>query len=85
MEMETPPNATKTGGRLTGEVMSRYMESFAEKFLSDRILYRTEVINIKRPEKGTTGWVIKVRDLTTNASSDLLFDKIVLCTGVSKA
>jgi hypothetical protein len=83
MEMEAPPNAEKTGGRLTGEVMSNYLESFTKKFLSDRILYGTEVVNIRRPEKESKdGWVVTVKTLNTGTSSELYFNKIVLCTGV---
>lgn len=82
MEMEAPPNAPKTGGRLTGEVMTKYMESFYEQFLRNRILFNTEVLNIKRGENNN-GWIIQVEDLTKGITSDLRFAKIVLCTGVS--
>lgn len=82
MEMDIPPNAAKTGGRLTGDVVSEYMESFATKFLQGRFLYNAEVLNIKRGENNN-GWVVKVEDLTTNVTSDLHFTKVVLCTGVS--
>lgn len=82
MEMDKPPNAEKTGGRLTGDVLTNYMEFFYKKNLQNRILFNTEVLKIKRGESNS-GWVIQVEDLTEGITSDLHFSKIVLCTGVS--
>jgi lysine/ornithine N-monooxygenase len=79
--MKPPSNSSKTGGRLTGEVMSEYMESFAALFLRNRITYSTEVLEIRRGNND--GWVIKSRDLTTNTIQEYHYSKIVLCTGVS--
>lgn len=82
LEMDIPPNAASTGGRLTGDVMSNYMESFATKFLKGRFIYKTEVLSIKRGENNS-GWMVKVKDSTTDVISDYHFSKVVLCTGVS--
>lgn len=81
--MKVPPNADETGGRLTGEVMSEYLESFTKKFLPHQILYRTDVVNVRRPEKEPReGWMLTVKNLNTGISSELYYSKIVLCTGV---
>ncbi len=82
MEMDKPADAEKTGGRLNGEVMAKYMESFYQKFLQNRILFKTNVLDIKRGEN-SSGWVIKIADLEKGTALDLRFSKIVLCTGVS--
>ncbi|KAJ3572899.1 hypothetical protein NP233_g2776 [Leucocoprinus birnbaumii] len=80
LEMKLPANSAETGGRLTGEVMSEYMETFAEKFLRGRITYSTEVMKIKRGNDND-GWVIETKDLTTGAIYESRFSKIVLCSG----
>lgn len=80
LEMKPPPNSSKTGGRLTGEVMSEYMESFAENFLQGRITYSTEVMKIRRGENND-GWIIQTKDLTTSTVTETHYSKIVLCTG----
>ena len=48
--MPPPRNASSTGGRLSGEDMQHYMESFEEHFLNGRIRYETEILKIKRVE-----------------------------------
>lgn len=83
MEMKAPPESSKTGGRLTGELMTEYMESFAERFVRDRITYSTEVMEIRRGD-GSHGWIIKSRNLNTNIVQEDHYSKIVLCTGVRK-
>ncbi|KXN82276.1 hypothetical protein AN958_02777 [Leucoagaricus sp. SymC.cos] len=80
MEMKPPPDPSKTGGRLTGEVMSEYMESFADKFLRGRIKYASEVLKIRRGAN-KIGWMVKSRDLETNTVKEDYYSKIVLCTG----
>lgn len=74
-----------TGGRLSGERMRMYMESFAERFLKGKIRYNTTVTNVRRRLEGEEGkrWVVTVHDTTTGEESQLRYDKIVLCTGVS--
>ena len=82
MPMPKPDNARNTGGRLTGEDMCMYMESFADKFLKGRITFEVEVENITRGSDET--WLVKTRNLTNSSTKILQFDKLVLCTGVSK-
>lgn len=66
------------------------MEEFSKRFLKGRIRYRTEVLNIKPlpkvpcDESGSRTWFVTVKDLTTHQRRTLEYDKIVLCTGVSR-
>lgn len=48
MPMPPPEDAGKTGGRLRGEDVRAYMESFADRFLKSNIHYDTEVVKIRR-------------------------------------
>ncbi|CAL1698410.1 unnamed protein product [Somion occarium] len=77
--MPLPANANVTGGRLSGEDMRAYMESFADRFLKDRIKYDTEALNICRRNGG--GWVVTAKGLNSGTMFELEYDKIVLCTG----
>lgn len=77
--MPKPLNHEASGGRLTGDIMRDYTEIYAEKFLSNRIRYRTLVGNIRR---GDGGWKVAVTNLDTKLTEDLHFDKLVLCSGV---
>lgn len=71
------------------------MESLADRFLKGKIRYGTEIIGIRRrsvstsfetssvPDgRGASPWVVHVRDLKTGQLSDLVYDRIVLCSGV---
>ena len=87
--MPPPQNSEESGGRLTGEDLRLYMESFADRFLKGVIRYDTIVTNIRRehidddcagiPSKP---WVVTVRDRNNGHESTLRYDRIVLCTGV---
>lgn len=83
--MPSPEGHTKTGGRLSGYDVQRYLEDFKERFLKGKIRFETEVLNIRRGDLGK-GWSIHVRD-TKDASAEtvkvLYYPRIVLCTGVS--
>ena len=81
MEMAPPRDASKTGGRLGGEDMQRYMSDFADKFLEGKILYGKNVVQIKRVISEQQPWVITVRNLD-EAVEVYRFDKVVLCSGV---
>lgn len=74
--MPSPVDGEATGGRLTGDAMQSYMECFADRFLKGRIRFRVEVKHISRNDDGK--WCVEVDDGETH-----LFDKLVLCTGVS--
>lgn len=76
-----PADAKTTGGRLTGEAMQSYFESFEQRFLRNLIRYRVEVLDISRNQKGK--WTVKIRDTEKGEEESLQYDKIVLCTGVS--
>lgn len=79
-----PPPSKAESGRLTGEDLSNYLESFATRFLSGKIRYKTEILNVRREQNGSTSaWKIRVRDLTNSTEEEIFFDKIVLCSGVS--
>jgi len=82
--MATPINVQKTGDRLTGQDMSRYLEEYYEKFLAPRniVRFNTEVISLKRGPKDQ-GWTLIVNDVKTGTAETLFFPKVVLCTGVS--
>jgi len=88
LPMPPPLNAKATGGRLSGQDLQTYMESFADRFLEGKIRYNTEVINVRRRSDVQVEdrcWSIAVRCLTTSAACDvelLNYDKVVLCTGV---
>ncbi|KAJ7140329.1 FAD/NAD-P-binding domain-containing protein [Mycena crocata] len=79
-EMSEPPDASTTGGRLTGQDMQKYMKEFADKLLPGKIMFDTEILNIRRDDDDLP-WCISVRNRTTDTSSTLRFSKLVLCTG----
>ncbi len=76
-----PVNAEKTGGRLGGEDMCRYMTKFASRSLEGNIQYETEVLHIRRVDSESR-WRVTVRK-QDGLESTLSFDKLVLCSGVS--
>ncbi|KAJ7243926.1 hypothetical protein B0H12DRAFT_1130109 [Mycena haematopus] len=78
--MSAPPDSAATGGRLTGQDMQQYMQEFANKFLLGKIIFDTEILEIRRDDGGRT-WIISIQNRITNASAVLRFAKIVLCTG----
>lgn len=82
LAMPPPSDASKTGGRLSGEDMCEYMEMFANTYLKDKIKFRTEIIGIRRSSPEGP-WLISVQDKETGASEVLEYSRIVLCTGVS--
>ena len=86
LPMPSPESHTKTGGRLSGYDVQRYVEDFRVRFLNGKIRFETEVLNIRRGDRGQ-GWSVRVRDMKS-ASPDtavqvLHYRRIVLCTGVS--
>lgn len=83
LPMPPPINASKTGGRLSGQNVNQYMESFAYRFLNGRIRYKTDVRKI---QKTLNGWLIEVTFVGPDGSvtmENILYQKLVLCTGVS--
>jgi dimethylaniline monooxygenase (N-oxide forming) len=72
-------NASFSGGRLSGDDMCAYAETFAEKFLPNRIRYNTQVHRLHRDEDG---WRLDSEDLTDGSRKELRYAKLVLCTGV---
>lgn len=79
LEMPNPTNTDASGGRLSGDDMRKYMESFAERFLKGRIRYNMEVLNIARHKP--KGYTISVLDNKTASQFQLDYDKVVLCSG----
>ena len=69
--------------------MKMYMENFAGLFLKGMIRSQTEVIRLRRHQvsgsnsKDSSPWTLTVRDLRDESISELVYDKVVLCTGVS--
>ena len=87
LSMPPPTQGKQSGGRLSGEDVRLYMESFAERFLKGRIHYDTDVTNIRRKtlvsgDVSTKHWTVSIRDRKTGEESRRTYDKIVLCTGV---
>ncbi|KAF8266471.1 FAD/NAD-P-binding domain-containing protein [Lactarius quietus] len=80
LPMPAPEGHTKTGGRLSGYDVRRYMEDFKERFLKDKIRFETEVLNIRRGDHGH-GWSVHVRDSAAEMEQVLYYPRIVLCTG----
>lgn len=85
LPMPPPADAAKSGGRLGGEDMRLYMESFADNFLKGRVQYDTVVTRIRSagPDAPPDGkrWTVTVQDRNTGEERHLKYDKIVLCTG----
>ncbi|KAI0034738.1 FAD/NAD-P-binding domain-containing protein [Vararia minispora EC-137] len=79
LPMPPPKDATVTGGRLSGEDMCAYAETFVDKFLSGRMRYKTLVTRVRRVEEG--GWLLDVKDLKTGEIHELRYTKLALCTG----
>lgn len=80
LPMPRPKNSLQIGGRLTGEVVQSYMESYEQRFLQGITLYGVDVLDISRNQSGE--WFVKIRE-HDSLTEILQFDKIVLCTGVS--
>ncbi|KAG6840188.1 hypothetical protein C0991_008352 [Blastosporella zonata] len=79
LPMAPPSKTAETGGRLTGDDMCAYMETFADTFLSGKIRFRTEITAIRRA--ADESWQVTVQDRQTAVQETLLFTHIVLCTG----
>ncbi|KAG6918033.1 hypothetical protein DXG01_016885 [Tephrocybe rancida] len=79
LPMAPPLKAAETGGRLTGDDMCAYMETFADTFLAGKIRFRTEIISVQRSSTGA--WQVTVQDTQNAAKEVLIFSHIVLCTG----
>jgi len=80
--MPLPPKSKETGGRLTGADMNKYFESFADTLLPGKILYNREILNASRRQEG--GWKVLVKNKLNGGEETLHYDKIVVCTGVSR-
>ncbi|KAG5728376.1 Dimethylaniline monooxygenase [N-oxide-forming] 2 [Termitomyces sp. T112] len=76
--MSSPSEAAETGGRLTGDDMCTYMETFAAKFLAGKIKFNTEILGVR---KSTGSWLVTVEDIPSGVQEVLVFSHIVLCTG----
>jgi hypothetical protein len=80
LPMPPPSNASKTGGRLSGEDMCNYMERYANTYLKGKIKFEVEVLNIRRSADGC--WNVRVKN-ANGTVNDLEYARVVLCTGVS--
>ena len=83
--MPPPENSAKTGGRLSGQDVTLYMEAFADRFLKTRIKYHTTVESVNRTPKG---WAVQVTiegNEGVKTKEELHYDKLVLCTGVLRS
>ncbi|KAI0259070.1 FAD/NAD-P-binding domain-containing protein [Gloeopeniophorella convolvens] len=80
MQMREPDGSSRTGGRLTGEHVQQYMESFAKHNLDGKIRFDTDVVNIRRGDR-QRGWDIRVRDQVTSEERIFHYARIVVCTG----
>ncbi|KAG6861662.1 hypothetical protein C0995_013664 [Termitomyces sp. Mi166 len=77
--MPPPSKAAETGGRLTGDDMCAYMETFTAKFLAGKIKLKTEILDIRRSSSGS--WLVTVENIPSGVQEVLVFSHIVLCTG----
>jgi cation diffusion facilitator CzcD-associated flavoprotein CzcO len=76
-----------TGGRVSGEDMRLYMESYADRFVKNNIRYNVEVTSMRRDTQDaahteSSGWLVAITNKITGLVAELKFDKIVLCSGV---
>lgn len=83
--MPERPDFKATGGRLSGEDMRGYMESYADRFLKNAIRYNVEVTAVRRIADASkaSNWAVTCTDKLSGTQEELRFDKVVLCTGVS--
>ncbi|KAF5386925.1 hypothetical protein D9615_001925 [Tricholomella constricta] len=77
--MPPPSKAEESGGRLTGDDLCAYMETFANMFLDGKIRFETEVLGIRRSPSGS--WFVTTEDRRSADQQVLEFSRIVLCTG----
>ncbi|KAG9308599.1 FAD/NAD(P)-binding domain-containing protein [Chiua virens] len=80
LPMPPPAMHERLGNRLCGADMTAYFEKFADTYLSGKIRFETEVLDIRRGKNGL-GWDVEVRDLKTGNNEVLSYTRIVLCTG----
>lgn len=59
------------------------MQEFADTFLHGHIRFSTLVQQLRRVDGSTRPWHIEVENLGDGSKEVLMFDRIVLCTGVS--
>ncbi|TCD66639.1 hypothetical protein EIP91_001106 [Steccherinum ochraceum] len=67
------PPPTNISGRLTGENLRSYFQTFADRFLAGKIRFNTEVESIRRGKDG--GWEVAALNLDTKETSTVHFDK----------
>ena len=77
LSMPPPAECAKTGGRLTGQDMRQYMQTFADLFLNGDIRYETTVNQISQ--------IDDIWHISVNTGEVLTFSKVVLCTGASNS
>ena len=75
------PSPTSARGRISGEDVNRYLETFASKFLAGSIQFGIKVRNIRCSPSGT-GWQVEVYDRAADRMEDRIYRRVVLCTGV---
>ena len=75
------PQPTSARGRISGEDVNKYLETFASTFLAGKIQFGVEVRNIRRRSSGT-GWHVEVYDRVTSRTESRIYRRAVLCTGV---
>ncbi|KAF8061622.1 FAD/NAD-P-binding domain-containing protein [Lyophyllum atratum] len=79
LPMPPPSQSAETGGRLAGDDMCTYMETFAHTFLNSKITFETEVLAIYRSASGL--WLVTVEGRGSATQQVFEFSHIVLCTG----
>jgi dimethylaniline monooxygenase (N-oxide forming) len=90
LPMPAPKGWKESGGRITGEELRLYLESFSERFLKGKIRYDTVVTSVRRmrtekrePNTNGTHWIVTIRDRNTGQEQLLKYDRVMLCTGAS--
>lgn len=79
--MPLPQGSAELGGRLSGNDLRDYMQTFSDKFLKGKIRFSTEVDKVQR--NGTGTWLVSTTSKLDGTREVLKFARIVLCTGVS--
>ncbi|KAM5542339.1 hypothetical protein V8D89_003798 [Ganoderma adspersum] len=74
------PQPTSARGRISGDDINKYLDTFASTFLAGKIQFGIEVRNIRRRSSGT-GWHVEVYDRGAGCTEDRAYRRVVLCTG----
>lgn len=83
--MDTKTFGIKPGEHVTGQVMHRYLTSYAERFdIHDKIRLRTAVSTAEHQDGADGGWVLTVKSGGEDGEEKQIFArKLVMATGLT--